>query len=95
MPRDLILRNITEPREWNFAICNNIDGARVYYPKQNKSERVALMNSETFCHTDGSMLGISIKRVDLWVDQSPGLQMAYSWKHGEQYMESRSKCGRW
>ena len=24
-------------REWNLAICNNMDGTRVYYAKQNKS----------------------------------------------------------
>ena len=26
-------------KEWNLAICNNVDGTRVYYAKQNKSVR--------------------------------------------------------
>ena len=26
-------------KEWNFAILNNMDGARVYYDKWNKSEK--------------------------------------------------------
>ena len=24
-------------KEWNLAICNDVDGAREYYPEQNKS----------------------------------------------------------
>ena len=26
-------------KEWNLAICNNVDGATVYYAKRNKSVR--------------------------------------------------------
>ena len=28
-----------DQKEWNLAICNNVDGTRVYYAKQNKSVR--------------------------------------------------------
>ena len=32
--------NITQPKkEWNLAICNNMEGSRRYYAKQNKSEK--------------------------------------------------------
>ena len=27
---------LSHQKEWNYAICNNMDGARVYYAKQNK-----------------------------------------------------------
>ena len=27
------------PKEWNLAICNDINGARMYYAKWNKSEK--------------------------------------------------------
>ena len=26
-------------KEWDFSICNNMDGTRVYFAKQNKSVR--------------------------------------------------------
>ena len=28
-----------DQKEWNLAICNNMDGAREYNAKQNKSEK--------------------------------------------------------
>ena len=30
---------LSHKKEWNLAICNNMDGARVYYAKWNKSVR--------------------------------------------------------
>ena len=30
---------LNHQKEWNLAICNNMDGARVYCAKQNKSIR--------------------------------------------------------
>ena len=30
---------LSHQKEWNFAICNDVDGARVYYAKQNKSDK--------------------------------------------------------
>ena len=30
---------LSDQKEWNLAICNNIDGTRVYYAKQNKPVR--------------------------------------------------------
>ena len=30
---------LSDQRECNFAICNNVDGVRVYYIKPNKSEK--------------------------------------------------------
>ena len=29
--------SVSHQKEWNFAICNNVDGTRVYYAKWNKS----------------------------------------------------------
>ena len=29
---------LSDQKEWNLTICNNMDGTRVYYAKQNKSE---------------------------------------------------------
>ena len=36
----LYIYNVTLPgdeKEWNFAICNNVDGTGHYYAKWNKS----------------------------------------------------------
>ena len=33
----ILLSNLK--KEWNLAICNNMDGSRGYYAKWNKSER--------------------------------------------------------
>ena len=30
---------LSHQKEWNLAICNNVDGTTVYYAKQNKSVR--------------------------------------------------------
>ena len=30
---------LDDQKEWNLAICNNMDGSRVYYAKRNKSDR--------------------------------------------------------
>ena len=30
---------LSTQKEWNLAICNNVDGTRVYYAKWNKSEK--------------------------------------------------------
>ena len=30
---------LSHQKEWNLAICNDIDGARLYYAKWNKSAR--------------------------------------------------------
>ena len=30
---------LSPKKEWNLAICNDLDGARDYYAKRNKSER--------------------------------------------------------
>ena len=35
-------------KEWNLAICNNVDGTRVYYPNRNKSEKDKYMISLIF-----------------------------------------------
>ena len=31
--------SFSHQKVWNLAICNNVDGARLYYAKQNKSVR--------------------------------------------------------
>ena len=36
-------------REWNFFICNNVNGTRMYYAKQNKSVRER-QKSDHFTH---------------------------------------------
>ena len=40
---------LSHQKEWNLAICNNMDGARVYYAKQNKSFREK--TNTTWFHT--------------------------------------------
>ena len=35
----LIWWNITQPKEWNLAICDNMNGPWGYYAKWNKSEK--------------------------------------------------------
>ena len=30
---------LSDQKEWNLANCNNMDGTRMYYAKQNKSEK--------------------------------------------------------
>ena len=30
---------LSHQKEWNLAICDDVDGARVYYAKQSKSVR--------------------------------------------------------
>ena len=30
---------LSHQKEWNLAICNNMDGARMYYAKLNKWEK--------------------------------------------------------
>ena len=36
---------LSNQKEWNLSICNNMDGTRVYYGKQNKSEEDKYMIS--------------------------------------------------
>ena len=31
--------SLSHQKEWNLAICKDVDGARMYYAKQNKSEK--------------------------------------------------------
>ena len=30
---------VKKNEEWSFAICTNVDGIRMHYAKQNKSEK--------------------------------------------------------
>ena len=39
---------LSHQKEWKLAICNNMDGTRVYYAKQNKSVRERQISYDFF-----------------------------------------------
>ena len=80
---------LSHKKEWNNAICSNIDRPRDYHTKQSKSERerqipydityIWNLKYDTNEHTYETEIDTQTQRIDLWMPRGRG---GKDWKFG-------------
>ena len=73
-------------KEWNFAICSNVDGPWGHYAKWNKSDRERQILYDHLCVESKKKKNSLIQRTDWWLLEAAGVGWWEVEEMGEQFL---------
>ena len=83
-------------RNWNFAICNNMDGHRGYYALWNKSDRKTNTTLSLTCGIwKAKQMNITKNRLTDNREQTSGYQQVGGWNKGQDWWKRRRRTKYW